>query len=144
MTPLASDFTFAALDLPARQDAAPSQPLDSEIETRPLFYPDRKPFEPARLPENEVEAEPAPPEFPEEEPVAAVERPPVKLLGTEHSSQRPAALVVMEESNDSTWVHEDDVISGWRVAKIAAETIDLVGENDQSSRVTLSLYPENR
>lgn len=143
-TAIPTEFTFSGIEL-LREDESLSSDgggaETTETYARPLFSKNRRPYQPAETAEAEVE--PSPPVMVEEETsFVAVERPQLKLLGTEPVAKMPSALITMEETGTSAWFHEGDLIGGWRITKIGTDDIKLSPENDPSVRVGISLYPD--
>ena len=78
----------------------------------------------------------------EETSAVAVERPQLKLLGTESVAKMPSALITMEDTGTSAWFHQGDLITGWRITRIRTDDIELSHETDRSLSFNLSLYPD--
>lgn len=92
-----------------------------------------------------LEKEPAPPLMVEEDaPIVEVERPLLKLLGTEPAASIRGALITLQETGASSWFRKGDIVVGWRITKVGTYDIELSNENDASVSFALSLYPDKR
>ena len=114
-----------------------SQMSPVQAYSRPLFDRSRRPWQP-----------PAPPESPAEPVAAVVEQPDVqelpapsiRLIGVSSSGASDMkALLQLDETPEPVWVLVGDVLQGWQVAKIGAESITILRGKQFMS---FDLYPE--
>ncbi|WP_421870000.1 hypothetical protein [Pararhizobium sp.] len=143
-TAIPAEFAFTGIERLREDDSLSADGASAETtETyaRPLFSKNRRPFQTAET--TEPDLQPAPPVMVEEETSAvAVERPQLKLLGTESVAKMPSALITMEDTGTSAWFHQGDLITGWRITRIRTDDIELSHETDRSLSFNLSLYPD--
>lgn len=139
-----SKFSFADMEALRDENGAAAESRVAEtVEThaRPLFSWNRRPYQVRE--EAEPEVEPALPDMAEEEvPVVEIERPRLKLLGTEPVAQIPSALITLEETGTSSWFRKGELVIGWRITKIGTHDIELSNENDESVNMNISLYSD--
>ncbi|CAN7655320.1 hypothetical protein LJR235_005053 [Pararhizobium sp. LjRoot235] len=139
---LPSKFAFAGIELLRGDERGEVEGLRAEtLETysRPLFSENRRPYQ-ATV---KTDMEPALRVMVEEEPpILELERPQLKLLGTEHTSQLPSALIALEETGTSSWFRKGELVVGWRITRIGTDDIELSNENDANVSFNISLYPD--
>jgi len=139
-----SKFAFSDIELLRDDEKIPAEGQNTETTetySRPLFSGNRRPYQAKQ--EAVPEEEPAPPVMVEEEtPVVEVERPRLKLLGTEAVAKTPSALITLEETGASSWFRKGDLVGGWRITEIGTYDIKLSNENDASVGFNISLYPD--
>ncbi len=142
---VSSQFAFTDIKvLEAATNTTQNAESDAlEAYSRPLFAPNRRPFQ--AMQEIIPEEEPAPPAMEEEEPpIVEVDRPRLRLLGTVPAAQEPSALIAVEESGANSWFRKGDMIGGWRISRIGTDDIELSSEGDGSVSFKISLYPESQ
>lgn len=141
-SPVPSNFVFAQMKLQAGSKAEAVLFNTAETYARPLFSWDRRPHQ--ILEKIEPAAEMAPPQMIDEPIVGIqVEPPRLKLLGTESLAQSPSALIELEETGTSSWFRKGELLSGWRIAEISAQTVKLSRDGNEHISFNISLYPEN-
>jgi hypothetical protein len=104
----------------------------TQVLARPLFAPDRRPWQPPPAPEVvEVLAE---------EPEVVAEPPPdLVLLGVAISEGRAAALIGdLGGMAEPAWVSEGETVLGWTVGAVTGQAVTLTGDGRE---VALTLYP---
>ena len=109
----------------------------AQITGRPIFSKTRRPFEPPEpvsvtIAGTQASAAPALPSSPKSEPSVTLSA--VTIAGTNRR-----ALVVSKEQPEGEWLEVGDVIEGWSISAIAAETL-LLTSGGQS--LTMRLYQE--
>jgi hypothetical protein len=122
-------------DAGQRLDFARLEPVHAY--SRPLFSPDRRPWEPPPPP-------PAPKKKPaarQQQPVAQVlEPPPFRLVGVSIPNGAAAKALLRRDSDpEPGWVAEGGNLEGWIVEKIDLQSI-VLQQNGQS--FSIDLYPE--
>lgn len=144
-TAIPSKFAFTGIQLLRGDRIVQAAELSAELlETfsRPLFSENRRAYQAMEKPEPEME--PALPVMTEEEPpTLELERPQLKLLGTEPASKTPSALIALEEAGTSSWYRKGDLVVGWRITRIGTDAIELSNESDENVHFNISLYPDN-
>ncbi len=121
----------------------------ADVLARPLFMPDRKPFQPPPLPAPPPQAAAPPPVVVEPQapppapaPEAPAPPPPLNatLKGVLLTNALDKAYLVFPESPDGAWVTVGTDISGWKLTRIAKDQVTLVlGEQKK----VLQLYVDN-
>jgi hypothetical protein len=111
----------------------------SETFRRPLFYPSRRPFEPAPPPVEVQSAEEVMEPLPVVEPVAPT-LPALRLAGISLSGSQRRALLGAADGTVVRWYSAGDNIEGWVLSAINKETVTLASGNDN---FRLSLYPDS-
>jgi len=143
-TAIPSKFAFTGIQLLRDDQNAEVAGVSAEpLETfsRPLFSRNRRPYQATEKPETEME--PALPVMTEEEPqMLELERPQLKLLGTEPVSPTPSALIALEETGTSSWYRKGELVVGWRITRIGTHDIELSNESDENVNFNISLYPD--
>lgn len=123
----AADGSLAALDLTSLEH--------NQALSRPLFAPDRRPwqepmapetFETFEEPEMTYEPEAAPPEL--------------SLVGIGIANGRASALLLDPMQGEPEWVAEGDSIARWTVRAVSDRSVTLEGDG---GTVSLSLYPSD-
>jgi hypothetical protein len=106
---------------------------------RPLFFPERKPFQPT--PPDQVDSQVAEPidETPPEQPVA-FDAQQLQLKGILISEKIQTALIASPEQPGGTWVKVGSNVMGWTVRRIEKSTaiLELAGKS-----VVLKQYVDN-
>ncbi|MCO5159982.1 MAG: hypothetical protein M9939_02510 [Mesorhizobium sp.] len=114
-----------------------SQMSPVQAYSRPLFERSRRPWQPPELPELPAEPVVAVAEEPE---VQALPAPTIRLVGVSSSGAADIkALVQLDETPEPVWVLVGDVLQGWKVAEIGAESITILRGKQFMS---FDLYPE--
>jgi hypothetical protein len=123
----------------ASLDLAEAKPRSyEETFARPIFSPTRRSFvppPPAPPPAPEPMAEPPPPP-----PVAASDPSQLQLKGVMIGGATAKALLVSPESPSGQWLTVGTTIMGWKVTKIADDTVSLDGG---AAAYELKLYVDN-
>lgn len=125
---------------PAEPDATPLAPLRAlerqHALSRPLFEPDRRPWQPpAPPPEPESEPEPEP-EIVYEEPEIA---PDFVLVGVGIARGRARALLRSAAGDELGWVAEGETVLDWTIAAISEASVTM---RHSEREVSLSLHSE--
>jgi hypothetical protein len=105
----------------------------NQVLARPLFAPDRRPWQEPESPEM-VELAPEPEIF--DETAAPAE---LQLIGIGIANGRASALIVDPAGGDPEWVAEGDSIADWTVGTISEQSVVLEGAG---GAVSLNLYPD--
>jgi hypothetical protein len=154
-TPLNLASRTVAPWVPPPEQSAPQAPFSmaqdsvSDVLLRPIFMPDRKPFQPLPPPAPVPQAEAPPPVVvepaapaPAPTPEAPAPPPPLNatLKGILLTDALDKAYLVYPASPDGVWVTVGTEIDGWKLMRIAKDQVTLVlGEQKQ----VLQLYVDN-
>ncbi|MBY3328887.1 hypothetical protein HFO02_36020 [Rhizobium laguerreae] len=119
--------------LPNINNVGFSQPVilanaSSEAITRPLFWPSRRPFEPAVI----LEGAQTPPALP-----PTMDQ---VLIGVFIDGSQRRALLRRPNDAEGIWLNEGDTIDGWRIADVTPEHATLEAAEVV---VILKLYPDS-
>lgn len=101
--------------------------------SRPLFNEDRRKFQPPQ-----AKAKPNAKKPTQKRNAASVEPPQIKLVGLSLTPTSSRALILVSNTNDTSWITVGEKVQGWEV--VAIDDNSLVVENN-GDRISIDLHP---